>query len=233
MTYQDTDVYRYLIFLQKYLLDDLSLLHELSNSAEQKERRVADNPDSGLLSNIIKLFKRNPRTSITTIATTKYPYSFEFMFGDPVISRSTIPHTSALFSTIDILGFLTRTESDFKNTTKNYEEFFRHPTTRIDPIEVKILTKVFRHGMTHNYFPKLNMEIAYHSSNPTGKIFFKNVRRDLVLNVNWIESLVTERLQNLINDSMLYGNMDNQFRIMTQEYERESRADIDELKARL
>src|SRR5690606_12026661 len=118
-------------------------------------------------------------------------------------------------------------------TTKNIKEFFRHSTFRVEPVELTILTKVFRHGMTHNYFPKLNMEISYHSSNPTGRIFFKNSGGDIVLNVNSLEVIVTEQLQSIISNSELHENMNNQFDFMTMEYEHQSRRYIEELKSLL
>ena len=40
MTYQSTDVYRYLIFLEKYLLGDLEIFHRIADIAERKERNV-------------------------------------------------------------------------------------------------------------------------------------------------------------------------------------------------
>ena len=231
--YQSTAVYRYLIFLQKYLLADLLLFHELSVVAEQMEKSIGESSKNGLLARFLKLFSSFSSTSMTAITTSKYPYSFEFMFSSSVVARSTIPHTTILFSTIDILGYLNRNKPDFRNTTENFNTFFSHPTTRIDPIELEILTKVFRHGMAHNYFPKLNMEISYHSSNPSGQIFFKNAIGDLVLNVNSLESILTKRLESIINSSELYSNMDKQFTTMVDQYESESRLAIDKLKARL
>lgn len=230
MSYQSTEVYRYLIFLQKYLLGDLSLFHKLSKEAEQKEKANAESSKVGLFKGLVKLFKGNTGSPTLTITTTKYPYSFESMFVSPIIPRSTIPHTATLFSTIDILGFLNRREADFANTTKNIEEFFSLSTFRVEPVELTILTTVFRHGMTHNYFPKLNMEVSYRSSNPTDRIFFKNSGGDIVLNVNLLEVIVTEQLQSIINNSELYENMINQFEVMTRDYELKSRGHIEELK---
>ncbi len=40
MTHQTTDVYRFLVFLQKYLLGDLDLFHRLAKDAEKKEAEV-------------------------------------------------------------------------------------------------------------------------------------------------------------------------------------------------
>lgn len=235
MTHQATDVYRYLIFLQKYLLGDLELLEKLSLNAEQKEKQLKKLASNRGCLGFIKLFsqKTKDRLNTPTIETTHYPYSFEFIYGATIISRSTIPHTATLFSTIDILGYLIRTGNDFTSTTKNFKAFFGRYGIQIDPTELSVLTKVYRHGMTHNYFPKLHMEISYHSSNPVGSIFFKNMRGDLVLNINELQKIVTTELDKIINDTSLYNNMDMQFNYMTQEYENDCRQDIDNLKARL
>lgn len=229
MHYQTTDVYRFLIFLHKYLLGDLKLFHQLAKDAEKKEREIASmSANKGCLS----FFIVEPPSS-TSITTTKYPYSFEFMFGDPIISRSTIPNTATFFSTIDILGFLTRTGNDYGSTTKNITEFFSYPTTTIDLTELAVLTNIYRHGMTHSYFPKLNVEVSYHSSNPIGHLFFKRTTGGLVLNVNQLEKLVVARLNEVINDASLYPNMDSQLSIMTADYLSRTSALISTLLAKL
>lgn len=69
--HQRTEVYRFLIFLQKYLLGDLDLFHQLATNAEMAEQQAHQNASPA-------------------IPGTKNPYSFEFLFGDPIISRSTL-----------------------------------------------------------------------------------------------------------------------------------------------
>jgi hypothetical protein len=216
MAPESTDVYKYLVYLRKNLLGDLDLFHKLTTEADIEESRIRDSS-----------------SETPEVTTTQYPYSFEFMFGTPLISRSTIPHTSVLFSTIDILGFLNRTEPSYRQTTENFKKFFESVTPEIDGDKLSVLIKAYRHGMTHSYFPKLGVVISYHSSNPTGKIIFKNERSDLVLNVNALETTVTKRLSDLMSDSGLYSNMDNQYRILVDGYERECRTEIDALKTRL
>ncbi|WP_372947818.1 hypothetical protein [Mariniphaga sp.] len=227
MAYQSTDVYRYLIYLEKYLLGDLELFHQNAKIAEEIERKIQNRSKNKGCRNFF--IKKTSSTNL--IQTTKYPYSFEFMIGSAVVPRSTIPNTATLFATIDVLGYLTRTGTDYINTTKNFKEFFAYPSTFIDQAELTVLIKVYRHGMTHNYLPKLKMEISYHSSNPTNKLFFKNSIGDLVLNVNRLEILVINRLSEIINTESLFPNMDSQHSYMIQEYENQCRSSITNLLA--
>lgn len=101
MTYQSTDVYRYLIYLEKYILGDLELFHQNAEIAEGKEREIQNRSKN----NGCRSFFHKKTSSDTVIPTTKYPYSFEFLIGVPVIPRSTIPNTATLFATIDVLGY--------------------------------------------------------------------------------------------------------------------------------
>jgi len=229
MDYQSTDVYRYLIYLQKYLLGDLELFHQNAKIAEDLERKIQNRSKNKGCSN----FFIKKSSSAKLKQTTNYPYSFEFMFGAEVIPRSTIPNTATLFATIDVLGYLTRTGTDYINTSKNFMEFFNYPSTFIDQAELNVLINVYRHGMTHNYFPKLKMEISYHSSNPKNVLFFKNSIGDLVLNVNRLEILVLDRLKEIINTESLFPNLDSQHSYMIQAYENQCRSSITNLLAKL
>lgn len=220
MTYQTTNIYRYLIFLQKYFLGDLMKFRQLCIEAELEENNIAS-------------VKDDSTNTTPVITTTRNPYSFDFMFGAAVVARSTIPHTATLFAIIDILGFLTRTGTDYANTKLNFITFFNDPSIQLTPAELPVLVKVYRHGMTHSYFPKLNMEISYHSSNPNGVMFFKNSHGDVVLNVNHLVLVVTTRLEHIINDTSLYPNMDMQYNLLVQKYESDCRNEIDVLKAQL
>lgn len=230
MSYQNTDVYRYLIYLQEYLLGDLEVFHRIASEAEIKEDALSkQSTNRGCLS-----FSRQPiTTSTTTSQTTQYPYSFAAMFGKSIISRLTIPNAAALFSTIDILGFLTRTGHDYTTTHKNVTEFFAHPSTNLNSGELSVLLNVYRHGMTHNYFPKLNVEISYRSDNPPEKLFFKSRSGGLILNVNRLESLTVNRLDEIIRDISLYPHMDSQFSIMVADYALKSGSSITTLLSTL
>ncbi len=232
MNYQDTEVYRYLIYLQKYLLGDLELFHEIAKDAEKKEKALSEQAEN---SGCLRVFTggTNPSTTNTVITTTQYPYSFEFIFGAPVISRSTVPNSAALFAIIDLLGFLTRTGNDYGSTSENFTTFFSHSSTTLPEYQLPVLINVYRHGIAHNYLPKLNVLVSYHSSNPDDKLFFKDNGGRLVLNVNRMERLVVDRLDEIIRDNSLYTNMDNQLGKMVRDYQRKSAASITDLLASL
>jgi hypothetical protein len=103
MNYIQTETYRYLIYLQMYLEGDLKKFEKLCEEAEKAEKeRSKESEENG-----------------DSIQTTMYPGSFEFIYGEPIVARSTIPHTLTLFATIDILGFLLRGEDDYWRTKKN------------------------------------------------------------------------------------------------------------------
>lgn len=196
MDYQQTEMYRYLIYLRKYLLGDLEKFQKLCKEAEEEEKEKSNSP-----------------VNEEIVSYTKFPYSFEFIHGDPVIARSTIPHPVTLFATIDLLGFLTRNGSNYAKTVENFKSFFSSISQPINQIEIEVLVKVYRHGTIHSYFPKLNMEISCHSKNPSNKVFFKGSTGDLVLNVNYLLSIVEERLDDIIDDSSLYPNMEAQYNL--------------------
>lgn len=213
MVHESLEVFKYLVHLKKYLTGDLDHFHELCAQAEIKELIALESPQG-----------------LNAINATRYPYSFEFMFGTPIISRSTIPHTSVLFSACDILGFLSRNEPYFRSTSKNLYSFFKTALPSIKKEELSVLIKVFRNGLIHSYFPKLGLLISYHTTNPQGKLLFKNARNELTLNVNTLEDLVTYRLSEIINDKNLYINMEKQYKILVKGYKDECYEDIEALK---
>jgi len=221
MNYQETETYLYLISLQTYLLGDLNKFQQLCNEAEIQEKENYEDSSE------------DSTTNVNTMKTTSYPFSFEFLIGTPIVSRSTIPHTASLFATIDILGFLTRTGKDYIATKKNFEEFFKCLNPQLSPTEINVLVSVFRHGMTHGFFPILKMEISCHSLNPIEKIFLKSKNGNLVLNVNHLLAIVPKRLEEIINDESLYNNMELQFNYLMQEYESKCRNDITSLLSKL
>ena len=216
MEYLRTETYRYLIYLQKYLEGDLEKFMKLCDEAEKEEVKRK----GGKIEN-----KDLPQT-------TMYPGSFEFIHGEPIIARSTIPHTLTLFSTIDILGFLTRQGSDYHSTLNNYNSFFCGVEKTINSLEVKVLRNIYRHGLAHNYFPKLNAAIAYRTEYPMDKLFLKE-KSILILNVKYLATVVQERLQDVIADETLYPNMERQYNILIEDYKEKCSKDIAKLIAQL
>ena len=217
MWYYQTDVYKYLIYLRKYLLGDLSKFEELSVAAEKQELSEA------------KMANRGKRPSPQT---TLNPASFEFHFNKTIIPRSTIPHSQSLFSTIDILGYFLRKEDDYTRTKKNFTAFFKK-TWPLKPNELEVLIFVYRHGITHSYFPILNTGIAYHTANEGKSMFYKNERGDLVLNVKYLKNAVISGLEKIINDQTLYSDMQNQYLALVKDLEAKNRKRITKLKSKL
>lgn len=217
MWYYQTGVYKYLIYLQKYLLGDLSKFDELSVAAEKQELSDA------------KAVNRAKRLMPTT---TLNPATFEFHHNKFIISRSTIPHSQSLFSTIDILGYLICTGSDYTRTNKNFTAFF-NKTLHLKPNELEVLVFIYRHGITHSYFPILNTGIAYHTLNESKTMFYKDERGDLVLNVKYLKKSVISGLEQIIADQTLYSNMENQYQDLIKNLESKNRKRINKLKSKL
>lgn len=215
MEYLRTETYRYIIYLKKYLEGDLEKFIKLCCEAEKEEVERK----KGKIEN-----KDLPQT-------TMYPGSFEFLHGESNIARSTIPHTLTLFAAIDILGFLLRESKHYERTQKNFNSFFKTNNT-ISQLEINVLTEIYRNGLAHSYFPKLNAAIAYRSEYPTDKLFFKD-KKILILNVKCLLSTVKEKLQDIINDESLYPNMEKQYKILIEDYEDKCREDIKRLIAQL
>ncbi len=213
-----SQVRAYLKYLSIYLLGDLEKFHKLCEEAELEE-------------------KQSQRPYITTTMNVNSPEFIQGTFENrQVISihRSTIPHTATLFATIDILGFLLNFEADevFKNNTKNTTYFFEYVknTFPLTPKEIEVLIKVFRNGLAHTYFPKLGMEISYHSTNPKNKMFFKNENSNsIVLNVNHLEEIVRATICKIIEDNSLDEKLDKRYGIIVNAYERECTGTIQDL----
>lgn len=222
MKHQLTEFYYYLIYLQKYLLGDIEKFVQLCEEAEKAEQAKIE----------IKKNSGNKKTPFTTNTATIFPESFEFLYGEPIIARSTIPHTMTLFAIIDLLGFLTGSGKDYGSTFNNFNTFFCGFKKNIDGLEVTVLRNIYRNGIAHNYFPKLNVAIAYRSEYPEDKIFLKK-DGGLILNVKSLMKIVTERLEEIINDESLYPKMEKQYKILIASYEEKSSKDINELKFRL
>ncbi len=206
----------YLIHLQKYLLGDLEKFENLCREAELEEESKKNTQ------------QEFPRTTLS-------PNSFEFIYGTNNLSipRATIPHSATLFAVIDFLGFLVSESGNnkFKNNTENIKSFFDFQSTDLTDKEIEAFTKIFRNGIIHTYFPKQNLEISYHSSNPESKLFFKNPKSGgVVLNVNYLKDIVERTLNLLITDISIHQNLDTKFDIIINSYNNECSSLVDDLK---
>lgn len=215
-----------LVFLESlkfYLYGDLNLFEKLCNDAEGIESlqtkiqsRIGDTETPIDNNTCNKSNVESPITSsavvttTTTTETTKSPSHDYVLKSEPLIFRSTIPHILTIFSTIDLVGFLLgNLNMNEPTTTKNVKKFFcdlEKPSEK----EIEFLTLIYRHGMSHTYFPKKQLGIKAHSSNPKSELFF--VEMDvIVLNANYLIELTKNRLESVLINPPTIINMENQF----------------------
>jgi hypothetical protein len=204
---ETTEVFKYISFIENYLKGDLESFHKLCEKIEEEENSNV-NPISPIQPTGVSGFGGFPVEEIT-------PYY-----------RSTTPHTLLLFSTIDIFGYLIRPNGNERETTKNFEEFFNGT---ISESFLDFLIVVVRHGVTHSFFPKLDVKISYHSSNEGKDLFFKDNENCIVINVNTLEKLVINKVDFILEHGD-YSNMEIQFNKMISKYEVGVRHKINQLR---
>lgn len=196
MDYRTKEVYKFFLVLEQYAYGDLRLLHKLAEDAEAEDVRTeTENSDLP--------------------PTTMYPYGFEFNFGTPTNCRATIPFALMIFSCMDILGFVIK-GGDHKATKKNIEEFYKFVSSRPPQDELDCLVNLFRHGLVHNYFPKLGQSISYHSKNPS-TLFFAD-GSGICLNVNVLEKHLKEGFENIKANESSYSTMETNFSQLNTHY---------------
>lgn len=196
MNYETTEVYKFFLVLEQYALGDLQLLHKLAEDAEAKDAAT-----EGQHSNVPP--------------TTMYPYGFEFNFGKPIHCRATIPFALMIFSCMDILGFITRGGKP-EDTKKNIKKFYEFVSPKPTEDELECMVVLFRHGLAHNYFPKLGQSISYHSLNPSTLFFSDN--SGICLNVNMLEQHLKEGFRNIKANESLYSQMNTNFTQLNKHY---------------
>ena len=199
------EVVNYFIAMERYALGDLELLHQLSRDAEQKEVRPYT-------------------TSSTTTYESTYPTGSYSAIPQVPICRATIPFTLMIFSCMDILGYLVRLEGRHTDTTANIIAFFEKMKIKPSADELSCLITLYRHGLAHNYFPKLGQSISYHSKNPDSLFLKSENDGQIILNVNKLESLFLEGFTAIKEGSTeLYFSMEKRFQGLTNHYnERET-----------
>lgn len=208
--YKTTDVYGYISQLEIYLKGDLDQFHKICKEVEKKEQ-------DDLLSSSSTPITSSLSGSTLTTETTRNPDNPYSYF--PRYFRTTIPHTLTLFSTIDFIGYLSGVNENVGSTFKNFTEFFKQSSITVNNDEIELLSQVYRNGLGHIYFPKLNLGISYHSSNPVGKLFFRDSLNTIVLNVNHLEKLVIDTFEKIKNTSSLYPEMERKHQSIIKEYQ--------------
>jgi hypothetical protein len=205
--------------LKIYFEGDSEQLHRLTISAEQEE------------------LERGYWVTTTVKEGPNAPYYFVVPW--PPVSRSTIPHGLTLLAVADYLGYLVKlTNNNYRATEENISEFFAKSASygicpTIHPDQLLLLNKGVRQGIVHNYLPKLDLEISYHSSNPIGRLFFLNAKTNgVVLNVVELRRIVIATFDHILSDGSLtlYQNMEAQYLHAETEYEAQVRTLIQNVK---
>lgn len=214
--YQSTDVYTYLADMYRYLSGDLVEFHKLCVLAEIKEQAIDSASSRG------SMYAESSATSTTTSETTKYPgdeQSSSTLLSKKDIFRLTIPVTLSLFATIDCLGFLSGTNNDPLKTNENFRQFFRQSDIPVADNYSDFINRIYRQGLTHVYFPKLGLGIAYHSKNPLTKLIFRDTNGFLILNINRLEEIVISTFEKIKNDERLYTKMGRKYESLISKYQ--------------
>lgn len=203
------DVLKFLDNQYEYLTGDLDVFHKICQNAEAKESlsEGLPEPTQSLASPL--------NTTTTTIETTKYPNNNDKLY------RLTIPVTLSLFSIIDSVGFLSGDNYNFRETGKNFKEFFKQSKRGISDKDLELIIYVFRQGLSHFYFPKLNLAISYHSTNQSRAIIFKDSNDYLTLNVNILERIVLDTFKTIKEDTELHNKMEQKYQNLISYYQKE------------
>ena len=77
---------------------------------------------------------------------------------------------------------------------------------------------VFRQGLSHIYFPKLNLGISYHSTNQSKKLIFKATDGHLTLNVNALVTIVIKTFELIKDNKELYEKMEKKYQDLVEVY---------------
>jgi hypothetical protein len=113
-----------------------------------------------------------------------------------------------LFSVIELLGALYTGRKDPGSTTKNINTFFEKldVSERPSKKEIKILIKIYRHGMAHQYFAKNQCLLSYSYLIPD-MLFITN--SPICLNVNYLKKLFISGFNKIQADRQSFNIMES------------------------
>ena len=205
--YKTTNVYRFLSDQYEYITGDLDTFHKVCIEIERQEASFGINNSSAACS----LPMPNQNQPTVTTETTKSPADNNKLY------RLTIPITLSLFATIDSVGFLSGDNDNPNETEKNFKEFFKQSPISVSIKDVELINYIFRQGLSHIYFPKLNLGISYHSMNPE-KLIFRPSNQHLTLNVNMLEKIVVRTFELVKEKSDLYEKMERKYQDLIYRY---------------
>ena len=159
-------------------------------------------------------------TTQTTMSPGRFSHNFfHYVKNENDVFRLTIPITLTLFAVVDCTGYLSGNNDNPLRTNENFKEFFKQSIPPLDESDSSFLNHIFRQGLTHIYFPKLSVGISYHSTNPTEKLFFRNGKGVLILNVNRLEEIVTKTFMIIKENESLYPQMEDRYQDLISDYQ--------------
>lgn len=209
--FKNLEVYKYLNSLQKYFKGDIAEFENLAWSIESRERIDLD---MGSLFDPAIYDAANQNLNAE---------------NNEQHFRLTIPMTLSLFSVVDLMGYLIDQNNKPTETEKNFRSFFSLSKFPLAESEIKIIVGIFRHGLAHVYFPKLNFGVKFHSTNPENKLFFKNTKGIIFLNVNMLSTIVQNIFDEIAGNSALYQIMEQKYQVLLAEYRNRHGNDIQQL----
>ncbi len=225
--FRDTEVYNYLFHLDHFLNGDLKTFHKVCKEVESALSELPEGPITGSNALIYDNLQENKSTATVTLQTTIYPKDLAnnnllLTSEDQNQFRLTIPITLSLFSIIDCVGNLLSKIEKPIDSNKNCQNYFlAYSKIPVTDNEKDLLIDVFRNGLSHVYFPKLSLGISYHSSNPIEKLFFKDEKANLILNVNRFEEIVVKTFKSIVEDESLYTEMENRYQKLKSKYKKD------------
>jgi hypothetical protein len=236
---EELDVINYLQNLKQYLFGDLDNYEKFCALAQQNESSSSKIVNNKPTSSVAPIEHEEPESNniLNPISDdSSYSYYNPSIFFDfkkdsnGQFFRSTIPHTLAIFSSIDILGFLISEETEPTKTKENFQTFFKG-TSYLSDIEFEALIFLYRHGMVHTYFPKGEIGIIYDINSLGNKIFYL-VDDMIVLNVKRLIAITKEHFEEIFNNSSLHENMKTQL-ILLKRHESKKSETLTKLKKQL
>lgn len=203
------DVTIFLENLKTYLYGDLDTFESKCIEIEQTKSMSTTHSFSHKSSSIDDLIAPATTSTQTTYVNAGTSGNLEFK-SEIKYFRSTIPHALAVLAAIDILGFLIGNEVLPSNTKNNISKFFEQNITDNDTIFC--LVNLYRHGMSHSFFPKEGIAIAAHSKLNGKDLFVKDKNDKITLNVNTLIELMKNKFESILSDLSSYPNIEVQFK---------------------
>jgi hypothetical protein len=204
-----TDVKNYLENLKTYIYGDLGTFEAICQEIEQKESVMNIDAIPHKSSSFQEgIEEQSSTTTVTTNSDASTSGNTNLQSGK-IHFRSTIPHVLAVLSIMDLLGYLTGQENTVNNTKNNISKFLAPLITDIDKLNCLII--LYRHGMSHSFFPKVNIAIAAHSKLNGKDLFYLDSKDKITLNSNKLIELMKYKFESILDDSTIHLNIENQF----------------------